>query len=56
MVGSKEYDSLEDAIKSIIKTDRVILPNKNHLEYYKRKYSIYKKLYPALKELENNNK
>ena len=51
MVGDKKYASVEDAVKNIVKTERFIEPNLNNKEYYDKKYSMFRKLYPALKSI-----
>lgn len=53
MVGDGAYKNVEDAINSIIKIEETILPNQEKVEYYKKKYRLFKKLYPALKAIRN---
>lgn len=51
MVGCREYETLEVAIKHLIKVDSVVNPiGKNVLEY-NDKYMTFKRIYPALKSI-----
>lgn len=51
MVGDGKYASVDDATRNMIKVLDCIKPNLDKKEYYDRKFSIFKKLYPALKNL-----
>ncbi len=50
MVGLKEYENIEDAIKNIIKIENKTLPNKLWVNHYNDKYPIYKEIYLNNKE------
>ena len=50
MVGCGEYNSVVEATDMLIKTKDVTEPNTELVAKYDKKYSIFKKLYPALKE------
>ena len=51
MIGDGIYKDAFEACNKIVKTKEIITPNKNKMDYYSKKYEIFKKLYPALKEL-----
>ena len=51
MVGANEYSSVEDAVDRIVTVKETIFPTKDLVEKYERKYSKFKKLYPALKNV-----
>ena len=53
MVGDGIYKNVEEATKSIIKVEEIIQPSQNRIEYYQKKYELFKKLYPALKNIRN---
>ena len=44
------YDSIENAVKEIIKIKDTTLPNKDWIYSYNIKYNLYKKAYCSLKE------
>ncbi len=49
-VASKIYPSIEEAVKTMVKTKQTLNPvTQNHIEY-KKYYKIYNSLYPNLKE------
>lgn len=50
-VGCGEYESVEDAAKSIIKIKEKIKPEANLVVKYEEKYQKFKKIYPALKDV-----
>lgn len=51
MVGCKEYKTLEEATDKLIKIKDSILPSKDLVEMYNKKYKIFKQIYPALKNV-----
>lgn len=51
MVANKEYDSIDDACKKIIKVDSVTEPIKEWTQIYDNGYKIYKKIYNNTKEI-----
>ena len=51
MVANKEYRSLEDAVKALVKVKKVIKPNPELVALYEKKYQTFKKIYPALKDI-----
>lgn len=51
MVGDGIYKNVEEATKTIIKVEQIIKPRQNKVDYYQKKYMIFKKLYPALKNI-----
>lgn len=51
MSGAKGK-SLEDICDSVIKYGKVFKPNLESVNYYEKKYQVFKKLYPALKNYE----
>lgn len=50
MVADGVYDSIENAVNSIIKIKDTTLPNQNWINSYLEKYNLYKKAYLSLKE------
>lgn len=51
MVGNKEYKSVEECARELIKIKAYEEPNKELILRYEEKYQKYKKIYPTLKEL-----
>jgi len=51
MVAANEYKSVEDATNKLIKVKETVAPQKRNVENYKEKYDVFKKLYPALKDV-----
>lgn len=52
MVGDKKYQSVEEAISILVQTFETINPNPKKLDYYRKKYLKFERLYPALKRVE----
>ena len=50
-VGCGEYESVEEAAKSIIKIKEKIKPEADLVVKYEEKYQKFKKIYPALKDV-----
>ena len=50
-VGCGRYGSLDEAIGSVVKTEKTISPEKELAEKYEEKYKHFRRLYPAVKEL-----
>ena len=50
-VGCGEYESVEDAAKSVIKIKEKIKPEADLVVKYEEKYQKFKKIYPALKDV-----
>lgn len=50
-VGCGEYESVEEATKSIIKIKEKIKPEADLVVKYEEKYQKFKKIYPALKDV-----
>ena len=51
MVGCGEYESVEQATKRLVRTQDSILPSEELVELYNQKYEVFKRLYPALKDV-----
>lgn len=51
MVGNKEYGSVSEACREIIKSKDFYSPNKNLVSIYENKYKQYQKIYPSVKQL-----
>lgn len=51
MVANKEFSSLEEATKKLVKVKSVIKPDETLVKLYEAKYNIFKRIYPALKEV-----
>ena len=49
-VGSGVYSSVEEACKAVISLNEVQSPIEENVRQYEKFYSLYKKLYPALKD------
>lgn len=50
-VADEKFASVEEACEKIIRVDHEILPKASLVKKYEEKYEVYKKLYPALKEV-----
>ena len=50
-VGCGRYGSLDEAIGSVVKTEKTISPEKELAEKYEEKYKHFRRLYPAVKGL-----
>ena len=50
-VGCGRYGSLDEAIGSVVKTEKTIAPEKELAEKYEEKYKHFRRLYPAVKGL-----
>jgi len=51
MVAAKKYSSVEEACDAIVERTKTLEPVKEIVEKYQKKYSIYKKIYSAVKGL-----
>lgn len=49
-VACGEYASVEAAAKAIVKVKKTIAPQKELVEAYQKKYEVFRRLYPAIKE------
>lgn len=50
-VACGEYPSVEDAAKAIVKVRETVVPTRELAEAYQKKYSTFRKLYPAIKNI-----
>lgn len=50
-VACGEYATVEDAARAIVKVKKTISPQKDLVEVYRRKYEVFRKLYPAIKNV-----
>jgi xylulokinase len=50
-VACGEYATVEDAARAIVKVKKTISPQKELVEVYRRKYEVFRKLYPAIKNI-----
>ena len=50
MVGCGAYRDVSEATKQIVSVKATVFPDKNNKKYYDKKYTLFKKLYPVLKE------
>ena len=51
MVGTGEYACVEQACEAIVKEKSSVLPEESLTDKYEKKYRIFKKLYPALRQV-----
>lgn len=51
MVGSGEYQTVEQATSKIVSVRKTIIPISSNVDVYEEKYKKYVKLYPLLKQL-----
>lgn len=49
MVACGMYNSVQEACKAVVRTDKTHSPNKENSEEYEKYYTLYKEIYPALK-------
>lgn len=50
-VACGEYATVEDAARAIVKIRKTISPQKELVEVYRKKYEVFRKLYPAIKNV-----
>ena len=50
-VGERWYDSIFDTITEFLKIKSVVEPNKNLKNILQNRFEIYKKIYPAIKDI-----
>ena len=50
MVGCGAYKDVSEATKQIVSVKAIVSPDKKNKKYYDEKYTLFKKLYPVLKE------
>lgn len=55
MVGAGEYPTVEEASKSTVRIKDTVLPDPENYDYYKRKYNVFRRLYPAIKSATENS-
>ena len=51
MVGCGEYGTVQEAVNGIVKVKETVYPEKQTAMLYEKRYGIFKKLYPVLKEV-----
>ena len=51
MVGCGKYDSVQAAADSLVEVADVVQPDPELTERYEQKYQLFKKIYPACREL-----
>lgn len=51
MVGCGEYASVKEAVEKIVKVKETVYPDQKIAELYQKRYDVFKKLYPSLKEV-----
>ncbi|MBP3496024.1 MAG: xylulokinase [Clostridia bacterium] len=51
MVANNEYSSVQEACQKLIKTKDVTYPDEKIVAKYEKKYKLFTKLYPALKDV-----
>ena len=49
MVGAGQYEDIKEAVNAIVRGKKVASPNPETVGIYEKKYSVWKTLYPALK-------
>ncbi len=49
-VACGEYVTVEEAAKAIVKVKETILPDRELAKVYRKKYEVFRSLYPAIKE------
>ena len=51
-IAAKEFDSVDDAIKSMVHPQKEFMPNmENHKKYDYLFKNVYMKMYPSLKDI-----
>jgi xylulokinase len=53
MVEDKKYKNINDAVNDSVEIEKIFYPEKESEDYYKEKYSIYKKIYKKNKRILN---
>jgi len=51
MVGSHEYESVEEACRILIRPKDTLYPNSNNVTTYQKKYQLFLGIYPTIKAL-----
>lgn len=51
VAGIGAYSSIEAAVRKMVSYEKVFTPNPAHRTLYDNLFAVYKKIYPALKEL-----
>ena len=51
MVANGEYQSIEECVKALVAVKETVKPDEKLVALYEERYSKYKKIYPALKQL-----
>jgi autoinducer 2 (AI-2) kinase len=49
------YSSVKDAVRSLVKTEKTFLPNKENKEIYEKAYQNWRVAYPSILQLSDNN-
>jgi xylulokinase len=47
-VGAGHYDSVDSAVQEAVEMDRTITPCRENADAYRRRYELYRELYPEL--------
>lgn len=50
MVGCGEYKTVKESVEKIVKVKETVYPDQKIAELYEKRYVVFKKLYPSLKE------
>ena len=51
MVGCGEYKNVKEAADKLVHVSSTVCPDPEKAEKYNRRYEIYKKIYPGLKNI-----
>ncbi|PWM49390.1 MAG: xylulokinase, partial [Bacillota bacterium] len=51
MVGCGEYKTVKESVEKIVKVKETVYPDQKIAELYEKRYDVFKKLYPSLKEV-----
>ena len=51
MVGCGEYKTVKESVEKIVKVKETVYPDQKIAELYEKRYVVFKKLYPSLKEV-----
>ena len=50
----KDYDSISEAVSQMVKYDKIYYPINKNKNFYYNQFQIFKKIYPALREINND--
>ena len=53
-VGAKVWNSVDEACRNVVRVKTTVLPNRESAQIMRQQYSIYRRVYPALRRIRNS--